>query len=672
MMQTISPETYQVLFEHASDSIFLVEPSNRRVIGANRAASRLLGYTQQSLCQIDFDQLIAPDARQETLQVLLCQDLTQSVHIESTWLHKNGQTFFVLFGIVQIETANGPLWQIIARNVQKHRRRHQEANLLASVFEILSKRQPAEAITEALTLLGQHMSISIGGVVFWLPGSTAFEGWVSWFRPGDEIAIGKLMQSLYGDELPPQLTIHPNSYLEVVLSTRETLYVPNTARSCYWADDIRSENGFYSSLISPLIVREDLKAILVLQSRKIDAFPLEERRLFDRILPAFVAATEAWYVETKLQQLNGLLADQVQRLQCIVDHLPYGFILLDSDMDIIQVNPVAQDYLPMITDCGIGDELITLGDLPIQQLLSGESDEVVWHEAQTKDEQRNFVMTAFAIPTENESQTKNGGQMSVLLIDDVTKERERQRYEQAQQRLATIGQVTAGIAHDFNNVMAAIILYSQILEKSPDLPKRQRYLQTIQQQAKHAAHLTQQVLDFSRQTVMELTNVNMVFFLQELIQLLERMLPETISIYLHSTIDDVHVKVDTTRLQQVLINLAVNARDAMPKGGPLTLRLTRIQVNSENNAPVPNMKPGSWLTLSVEDTGTGMTESILQQAFQPFFTTKPPGSGTGLGLAQAYGIIKQFEGEITIQSEPNKGTLVTIYLPIVNEISYII
>lgn len=128
-----------------------------------------------------------------------------------------------------------------------------------------------------------------------------------------------------------------------------------------------------------------------------------------------------------------------------------------------------------------------------------------------------------------------------------------------------------------------------------------------------------------------------------------------------------YVKVDSARLQQGLINLAMNARDAMPKGGLLTLHLSRTQIDSENDAPVPKMKSGNWLTIRVEDTGIGMAENIQQQAFQPFYTTKPPGSGTGLGLAQAYGIIKQFEGEITIQSELNKGTSVTIYLPVINE-----
>jgi len=246
----------------------------------------------------------------------------------------------------------------------------------------------------------------------------------------------------------------------------------------------------------------------------------------------------------------------------------------------------------------------------------------------------------------------------------VTREREIQRRAQQQERLATVGQLAAGIAHDFNNIMATIVLYAQMSSRAEGLSARDRErLVTINQQAKHATNLIRQILDFSRRAVLERQPLDLSPLLKEHVELLERTLPENIEIVLDYGPDEYTVNADPTRVQQVMMNLGLNARDAMPEGGNLRFELERIQVQAGESPPLPEMEAGEWVQVTLSDTGTGIPPDVLPHIFDPFFTTKAPGKGSGLGLAQVHGIVKQHEGEIDVESQVGQGTTFTIYLP---------
>jgi nitrogen-specific signal transduction histidine kinase/ActR/RegA family two-component response regulator len=248
-------------------------------------------------------------------------------------------------------------------------------------------------------------------------------------------------------------------------------------------------------------------------------------------------------------------------------------------------------------------------------------------------------------------------------------EQRRREHEQTQDRLATVGQLAAGMAHDFNNIMSIITLYAGTLAKRPDHPRRSEYLETITQQAHHASRLIGQVLDFSRASVMQRSQLNLLPFVAEIVKLLRRTLPETIVINLVGEKDEYLVTADPTRLQQALMNLAVNARDSMAEGGELQITLAHLELAAGQQPPLPGMQPGRWVRLEVADTGSGIPAEVRPHLFEPFFTTKERGQGTGLGLAQVYGIVKQHEGEIQVESETGSGgskrpgTKFTIYLP---------
>jgi nitrogen-specific signal transduction histidine kinase len=249
-------------------------------------------------------------------------------------------------------------------------------------------------------------------------------------------------------------------------------------------------------------------------------------------------------------------------------------------------------------------------------------------------------------------------------LRDVTQEREIQRQMQSQERLATVGQMAAGIAHDFNNIMASIVLYADMLLGALELsPQEQQQLETIRRQGHRAAHLVQQILDFSRRSVMERRPLDLVDLLAELEKLLRRTLPEHIQLHFRHAPGEYVVNADPTHIQQVVMNLALNARDAMFHGGELHFELGHFILGQGDTPPLHDMAPGQWVKLNVTDTGSGIPADVLPHIFEPFFTTKEVGQGTGLGLAQVYGIVGQHGGYIGVDSAIEQGTTFTIYLP---------
>ena len=232
------------------------------------------------------------------------------------------------------------------------------------------------------------------------------------------------------------------------------------------------------------------------------------------------------------------------------------------------------------------------------------------------------------------------------------------------QKLEAIGTLAAGIAHDFNNILTAMIGYAELLEMHPDMPAFARPdLGHIVEGGRRAAHLIRQILDFSRKSIIQLRPLDMMSFLKETTRFLQRTIPETIHIALEMDIGEYPINADSTQLQQMLTNLAVNARDAMPEGGELRFRLSRFILESDTSPPVSGMSPGEWTVLSVSDTGMGIPPEHLPHIYDPFFSTKEVGKGTGLGLAQVYGIVRQHDGFIDEESEVGKGTTFDIYLP---------
>ncbi|HET9945923.1 MAG TPA: PAS domain S-box protein, partial [Actinomycetes bacterium] len=230
-------------------------------------------------------------------------------------------------------------------------------------------------------------------------------------------------------------------------------------------------------------------------------------------------------------------------------------------------------------------------------------------------------------------------------------------------RLDSLGQLSGGIAHDFNNVLAVILNYASLVQDElPEGPVRED-VRAIHEAASRAAGLTRQLLDFSRSdpvTEGELVDVDGV--VTAVGRLLGRTLPETIRLVVVPAEVPVHVRGVPSKIEQVVMNLAVNARDAMPAGGTVTIT-THLRDVPDDDTP-PGLAPGRFVELAVADSGEGMTAGVREHAFEPFFSTKPKGQGTGLGLATVYGIARQAGGTATIRSASGQGTTVSVWLPV--------
>jgi len=247
---------------------------------------------------------------------------------------------------------------------------------------------------------------------------------------------------------------------------------------------------------------------------------------------------------------------------------------------------------------------------------------------------------------------------------DVTRRRDLEMQLIQSQKMEAVGRLAGGVAHDFNNMLNVITGYSELaLRKiAPEAPER-RHLEEILKAADRAAGLTRQLLAFSRKQVLRPLVLNLNAVASEVQKMLTRVIGEDIALVTELEPSLGNVLADRGQIEQVLMNLAVNARDAMPDGGTLTLRTSNKDVDEIESRRLPALKAGPYVLVTVTDTGTGIPEEIRTRVFEPFFTTKEAGKGTGLGLATVYGIVKQSDGFVYVDSEVGAGTTFTVYLP---------
>jgi two-component system, cell cycle sensor histidine kinase and response regulator CckA len=262
------------------------------------------------------------------------------------------------------------------------------------------------------------------------------------------------------------------------------------------------------------------------------------------------------------------------------------------------------------------------------------------------------------------------GQVSRIagLAEDITDRRALEEQFRQTQRMESIGQLAGGVAHDFNNLLTVITASADMLGMElPSGDSTQELVQEIQHASQRAASLTRQLLAFSRQEVIEPKIVDLSAVVGDTEKMLRRLIGEDVLLTTNLCPSRCPVRIDAGQWGQVLLNLAVNARDAMPRGGRLTIDTTCVELDDVFQRTHPTAAPGRYAKLAIADTGCGMTPEIQSRMFEPFFTTKGRGKGTGLGLAVVYGIVQQSGGMIDVSSEPGTGTVFTIYLPTVSD-----
>ncbi len=354
------------------------------------------------------------------------------------------------------------------------------------------------------------------------------------------------------------------------------------------------------------------------------------------------------------------LAESEARLASLIASAEDAFLVAEADGRISMINPSAERAFGIDERSAVGRSL--LGFCDVQQ--EGEQ-YVLGPEARRADGSRFPVegtVSRVALP---------GREFLTIILRDVSARRqteERERKLEAQlllaQRMDAIGRLAGGVAHDFNNLLTVISGYSELLlhELPSEDPLREAVL-AMRDTGERAAALTSQLLAFSRGQVVSAAMLDLNAVVGDFARMLRRLIGNDVNLVLRLAGAPGPVVADARQLEQVVMNLVVNARDAMPGGGTLVIETDEVVFGDDGLLPPAAVEPGRYVRLSVSDTGTGMSAEVRPRIFEPFFTTKQPGKGTGLGLSTVYGIVKQAGGHVDVYSEPGQGSVFRVYLP---------
>ena len=391
---------------------------------------------------------------------------------------------------------------------------------------------------------------------------------------------------------------------------------------------------------------------------------VQKNRLF-RLVPVVIRAMREYNERQQIRALQNVLEQRNQAIESAHN----GIVLIDAAQ-----NPArtifANDAYAEILGFKLADVLERPTDFlnPASRLLNEQLATLI------AERREGVVAGTFTKPDYSRchyelhlSRLNHLNQASNTYIGILLDTTERQKLEQQaikQARLAVVGQLAAGIAHDFNNIMAVITMNADLIGLTNNLTRKtQERVNLIIEQSKHASNLIQQILDFSRQTVKERHPLYLDALVKRMLMMWQRTIPSSIEFEYVNHAPKGIILADKTRLEQALMNLVVNARDALGKGGQIRLVVDWVKQQPEG---LTEPLDGLWIKFAISDNGEGISQAHLPYLFEPFFTTKEPEEGTGLGLAQVYGIVKQHDGHILVESEIGVGTEFAIYLPVIS------
>jgi len=397
-----------------------------------------------------------------------------------------------------------------------------------------------------------------------------------------------------------------------------------------------------------------------------------------RLAPAVSRALSEADERRKRGQAEEALEFQKQFLEALLDNVGVGIVACESSGTLTVFNRVMRELHgePMKSvpaeawarELGLyhgdGKTLFQKEEFPLYRALQGDRIRNEEISIAGRDGPAH-VMVVNGQPIHDALGRKLG---AVVVLQDVTERRRLEEQFRQSQKMEAIGRLAGGVAHDFNNLLTAIIGYSQMLLSRllPGDPAC-RDAEEIERAGMRAASLTRHLLAFSRQQVMQPRVLDLNAVLTDMDMMLRRLIGEDIDFLTVPGPGLGHVKADPGQIEQVIVNLAVNARDAMPRGGKLTMETANVTLDESYTSTRPGPKPGPYVMLALTDTGLGMDAETQSRIFEPFFTTKEVGKGTGLGLSTVHGIIQQSAGHIEVYSEPGRGTCFKIYLPAVQD-----
>ncbi|MFP4285362.1 MAG: PAS domain S-box protein, partial [Desulfovermiculus sp.] len=393
----------------------------------------------------------------------------------------------------------------------------------------------------------------------------------------------------------------------------------------------------------------------------------EEQSLFRELVGDVAYALHSMDLARKRKKAEEALRSSEEHFRLVVENAPDA-IFVQTQFLFAYINPAAvQSFGAESADQLLGLPVLDrfeprYHDLErerIRQLNEEKTAAPMLKQVYLKMDGSPFHVEVAAVPIHWQGQDG-----ALVFFRDITERESLEAQLRRAQKLETVGRLAGGVAHDFNNILTTIMGTAGLMlgDVPADDPLR-KDIQEIQTAGERAASLTRQLLAFSRKQVLQPEVINLNDTIQSMTKMLRRMIPEDIEVQTALAEDLDQVEADEGQIEQVIMNLAINARDAMPAGGRMSIETANADLDETYARSHASVSPGSFVKLSVSDTGIGMSKEVQEQVFEPFFTTKDKGKGTGLGLSTVYGIVKQSNGSIWVYSEPDKGTTIKIYLP---------
>ncbi len=650
-LRSDSPEGTQArlrrdFFESVHDAIVVFRPADEVVIDVNRRACELYGIDRAEFIGRSLKSMTANVAAGEA-QIAETLEFGHTRGFESVHVRPDGTRMFLEINAAAIVVEGRPAVMSVNRDVTDRRR---VENALKQHVEQLALAQSIDRDVVAGEPIDVVARRALERLIQRIPGG---RGGVSTFDVIAGTAEVLATAGVYVERLAPGRRLPLADWTDFdELSRRPVRYVPHLGTPSNVGELLEAlhQSGLRSALTLTLSSMGETFGEVTLSSPDDDAFD-------DAFVGFARAIADELAVALREAKLRADLTAERERLGILVQHLPEGVVLLDATGHVQLANETGRELLDVLAARSTGDAITTLGAHSLSALVAAAPARV---EVIVEQPVRRVLDVA--------ARRAGGSGGHVLVLREVTVEHDLRARLREHDRLAAVGRLAAGIAHDFNNLLQVVATCSELAldgAESPSVVREQ--VGAVVEQTRRGAALIRQILDFSRRSVATFRPVDMGALLRDVVTMLRHSIPETVRIVL-DVAPGVHtVRADATQIHQVLTNLALNARDAMPQGGTLRVGVEGVRLGDGDDARSGSPPRGSWVCVRVSDEGTGIPPDVLPHVFEPFFTTKRPGEGTGLGLSQVYGIVKQHEGTVGVESSRERGTTFSLYFPATEE-----
>lgn len=646
-----SESKFRAVADTATCAIYIHD--SKRFLYVNRASIEISGYAREELLAMSPAEITDPDDREMVIERAIRRQAGNDVptRCEFRILTKSGDIRWMDISASSIQFEGKTAIIVTGFDITERKRAEQ---LQMALYEIADRANSDQDLSHLFSGVHATLKKLIYAKNFYI--ALADEA-------GETIEFPYFVDEF---DPPPLSRRMARGLTEYVLRTGEPLLIkPSLLRALVQQGDVeRVGSPCIDWIGAPLKLGSRAFGVLAVQSYD------EERRYQwkDAEVLNFVSQHLATAIERKRSR-DALRASE-QRHRSLVESAVYGMYRSTVQDHFVDVNPalvtmLGYDSAEELLKVSLSREVYVDPEERLQLIKAHQEKTAVSAEVKWKRKDGRIIMVRLSGRGTLDEKGETVG--SEMIAEDITERRTLEAQFRQSQKMEAVGRLAGGIAHDFNNLLTVITGYSELMlhDLSENDPLRTE-VDEIKKASDRAASLTTQLLAFSRQQVLAPKIIDLNSVIGNMERLLRRLLGEDIQLMTHLDSQLGNAKADPGQIEQVIMNLAVNARDAMEKGGKLIIETTNVVLDQDYSREHVSVKPGRYIMIAVSDTGIGMTAEVQSRVFEPFFTTKEVGKGTGLGLSTVYGIIKQSDGYIWCYSEPGIGTTFKIYLPTID------